>query len=109
VVLETILEQMGPFNETPDGTPLPMKLEARQGGRWFGLTTPRIVSRTVRRSPREVRLGKVTASNMRTSRGGRATSIRTERSTRLVMQVFRPAAKVVPRKLRVDRYAAADP
>ncbi len=30
-----ILEQMGPSNETPDGTPLPMKIEAWPGGRWF--------------------------------------------------------------------------
>ena len=35
IVFETILEQMGPLNETPDGTPLPMKLEAWPGGRWF--------------------------------------------------------------------------
>ncbi|MCU1294091.1 MAG: Activator of Hsp90 ATPase 1 family protein [Bryobacterales bacterium] len=35
VVFETILEQMGPLNETPDGTPLPMRLEAWPGGRWF--------------------------------------------------------------------------
>jgi uncharacterized protein YndB with AHSA1/START domain len=34
-VFETILEQMGPYNETPDGTPLPMKMEAWPGGRWF--------------------------------------------------------------------------
>jgi len=34
-VFETILEQMGPYNETPDGTPLPMKIEAWPGGRWF--------------------------------------------------------------------------
>lgn len=26
---------MGPANTTPDGTPLPMTLEARPGGRWF--------------------------------------------------------------------------
>src|SRR5262245_36700038 len=26
---------MGPGNETPDGKPLQMKLEARPGGRWF--------------------------------------------------------------------------
>ena len=26
LVFETILEQMGPLNETADGTPLPMKL-----------------------------------------------------------------------------------
>ena len=35
VVFETILEQLGPLNETPDGTPLPMKLEPWPGGRWF--------------------------------------------------------------------------
>jgi uncharacterized protein YndB with AHSA1/START domain len=35
VVFETILEQMGPFNETPDGTSLLMKLEAWPGGRWY--------------------------------------------------------------------------
>ncbi len=32
---EALLEQMGPGNETPDGTPLPMVIEARPGGRWF--------------------------------------------------------------------------
>jgi uncharacterized protein YndB with AHSA1/START domain len=35
IVFETILEQMGPLNETPDGTPLPMRLEPWPGGRWF--------------------------------------------------------------------------
>ncbi len=35
IVFESLLEQMGPYNETPDGTPLPMKLEAWPGGRWF--------------------------------------------------------------------------
>jgi hypothetical protein len=35
VVFETILEQMGPYNETPDGTALPMKIEPWPGGRWF--------------------------------------------------------------------------
>jgi uncharacterized protein YndB with AHSA1/START domain len=35
IVFETVLEQMGPCNEAPDGTPLPMKLEAWPGGRWF--------------------------------------------------------------------------
>jgi len=35
VVFESLLEQIGPQNETPDGTPMPMKLEARPGGRWF--------------------------------------------------------------------------
>jgi hypothetical protein len=35
VVFETILEQMGELNETPDGAPLPMKIEPWPGGRWF--------------------------------------------------------------------------
>lgn len=30
-----LLEEMGPSNEMPDGTPLPMKIEARPGGRWY--------------------------------------------------------------------------
>jgi hypothetical protein len=30
-----LLEQMGPGNESPDGKPLPMILEAWPGGRWF--------------------------------------------------------------------------
>ena len=30
-----LLEQMGPENESPDGRPLPMILEAWPGGRWF--------------------------------------------------------------------------
>ncbi|HVH71662.1 MAG TPA: SRPBCC domain-containing protein [Candidatus Dormibacteraeota bacterium] len=30
-----LLEQLGPSNETPEGTPLPMKLEPWPGGRWF--------------------------------------------------------------------------
>ena len=30
-----LLEQMGPHNEGPDGTVMPMTLEARPGGRWF--------------------------------------------------------------------------
>ena len=34
VVFETILEQMGPENETPERK-MPMKLEAWPGGRWF--------------------------------------------------------------------------
>jgi uncharacterized protein YndB with AHSA1/START domain len=32
---DALLEQMGPGNETPEGTPLPMTIEARPGGRWF--------------------------------------------------------------------------
>jgi uncharacterized protein YndB with AHSA1/START domain len=35
IVFETILEQMGPYMESPDGTSLQMKLEAWPGGRWF--------------------------------------------------------------------------
>jgi uncharacterized protein YndB with AHSA1/START domain len=30
-----LLDQVGPKNETPDGKPLPMKLEAWPGGRWY--------------------------------------------------------------------------
>jgi len=30
-----LLEQLGPSNEHPDGTPMKMKLEAWPGGRWF--------------------------------------------------------------------------
>ncbi|HUO31054.1 MAG TPA: SRPBCC domain-containing protein [Bryobacteraceae bacterium] len=30
-----ILEQMGPYNETHDGKPLPMKIEPWPGGRWY--------------------------------------------------------------------------
>jgi hypothetical protein len=32
---DALLEQLGPANETPDGTPLPFVLEAWPGGRWF--------------------------------------------------------------------------
>jgi len=32
---EAMLEQLGPYNETPDGKPLAMKLEPWPGGRWF--------------------------------------------------------------------------
>lgn len=32
---EALLEQIGPANETPDGTPLPMTIEPWPGGRWF--------------------------------------------------------------------------
>ncbi len=35
IVFETLLEQMGPYNETPDGSPMVMHLEAWPGGRWF--------------------------------------------------------------------------
>jgi uncharacterized protein YndB with AHSA1/START domain len=32
---EALLEQMGEGNTTPDGAAMPMKLEARPGGRWY--------------------------------------------------------------------------
>ena len=35
VTFEALLEQLGPANEKPDGSPMPMKLEPRPGGRWF--------------------------------------------------------------------------
>ncbi len=35
VTFETLLEQLGQGNEMPDGTPMPMKLEAWPGGRWY--------------------------------------------------------------------------
>jgi uncharacterized protein YndB with AHSA1/START domain len=35
IVFETILEQMGPYNEGGDKKPMPMKLEAWPGGRWY--------------------------------------------------------------------------
>ena len=31
----SLLKEMGPLNQTPDGKPLPMVIEARVGGRWF--------------------------------------------------------------------------
>ena len=31
----SLLAEMGPRNQTPDGTALPMIIEARVGGRWF--------------------------------------------------------------------------
>jgi len=35
IVFEAMLEQIGPANQHPDGTKMPMKLEAWPGGRWF--------------------------------------------------------------------------
>ncbi|HET6208248.1 MAG TPA: SRPBCC domain-containing protein [Terracidiphilus sp.] len=32
---ESLLEQMGPYNEGPDGSPIPMRLEPWPGGRWY--------------------------------------------------------------------------
>ena len=30
-----LLEEIGPQNETPDGTPMPLKIEPWPGGRWY--------------------------------------------------------------------------
>jgi Activator of Hsp90 ATPase homolog 1-like protein. len=30
-----LLEELGPASQLPDGTPMPMKIEAWPGGRWF--------------------------------------------------------------------------
>jgi hypothetical protein len=35
IVFESLLEQIGPGADTPDGKPMPMKLEAWPGGRWY--------------------------------------------------------------------------
>jgi len=35
ITFEALLEQLGPGNEVSNGTPMPMKLEAWPGGRWF--------------------------------------------------------------------------
>jgi len=35
VTFAALLEQIGPSNERPDGTRMPMKLEPWPGGRWF--------------------------------------------------------------------------
>ena len=35
VTFSALLEQLGPANTTPDGAPIPMKLEPWPGGRWF--------------------------------------------------------------------------
>ena len=32
---DSLLVQMGRLNETPDGTPFPMTIEPRPGGRWY--------------------------------------------------------------------------
>jgi len=32
---EALLEQMGPYNKGSDGSPMPMKIEAWPGGRWY--------------------------------------------------------------------------
>jgi uncharacterized protein YndB with AHSA1/START domain len=35
IVFETVLEQLGPYSEHPDGTSMSMKIEAWPGGRWY--------------------------------------------------------------------------
>lgn len=35
VTFDAILAELGPGSEMPDGTPFPMVLEARPGGRWY--------------------------------------------------------------------------
>ena len=35
VAFEALLEQLGPYNERPDGTPLHLTLEPWPGGRWY--------------------------------------------------------------------------
>ena len=35
IVFETLLEQMGPDNQNPDGTSMAMKIEPWPGGRWY--------------------------------------------------------------------------
>lgn len=34
-VFEAVLAEMGPEGQMPDGTPFPMKIEPRPGGRWY--------------------------------------------------------------------------
>src|SRR6185436_20950854 len=35
IAFESVLAQLGPESEMPDGRPFPFKLEAFPGGRWF--------------------------------------------------------------------------
>jgi len=35
VTFDTLVEQLGPLNAQPDGTPMPLKIEPWPGGRWF--------------------------------------------------------------------------
>jgi uncharacterized protein YndB with AHSA1/START domain len=35
VTFTALLDQLGPYNETPDGKPLNMKIEPWPGGRWY--------------------------------------------------------------------------
>jgi len=38
VTFATLIEQLGPFNETPEGQKMNMKIEAWPGGRWLPAT-----------------------------------------------------------------------
>ena len=35
VVFQAMLDELGPESQMPDGTPMPLKLEAWPGGRWY--------------------------------------------------------------------------
>lgn len=35
VTFDALLEQLGPYNERPDGAPMSMKIEPWPGGRWY--------------------------------------------------------------------------
>jgi len=35
IVFETVLEELGPGSQLPDGTPFPMTIEPEPGGRWY--------------------------------------------------------------------------
>jgi hypothetical protein len=35
VTFAAMLEQIGPYNDTPDGKPMPLKIEPWPGGRWY--------------------------------------------------------------------------
>jgi hypothetical protein len=35
VTFDALLEQVGPHNETPEGNPMPMRIEPWPGGRWY--------------------------------------------------------------------------
>jgi hypothetical protein len=35
ITFESVLEELGPGSELPDGTPFPMKIEPWPGGRWY--------------------------------------------------------------------------
>jgi hypothetical protein len=35
VTFDALLDQVGPYNETPEGDPLPLKIEPWPGGRWY--------------------------------------------------------------------------